>query len=151
MAGGKGSPHKTRLAQRRELALTLRKAGASYRAIAQAIREQAPDLVAGGYSPSAAYRDVMQALAEVRKRTQESAQDILAIELMRLDDLFAQAWQKAMEGDLLAIDRALRAMERRHALLGLNAPSKSEIGLMEPLRVDFTLSVIGSDGERTEY
>ncbi|MFB6581666.1 hypothetical protein ACFCYC_30405 [Streptomyces sp. NPDC056402] len=51
-----------------------------------------------------------------------------ALEADRLDRLFLVAYRKVVrDQDLTAIDRALRVMERRARLLGLDMPTRTEL------------------------
>lgn len=99
-------------ADKRRMALELRKAGASY----QQISDQ---LGLGGKSN--AHRAVKRAILDI---PMDAAREVLAMELERLDALLLAVWQKAKGGDLNAVDRVLRIQERRTAYLGLDAPKK---------------------------
>lgn len=94
-------------------ALELRKAGYSYHRIGEAL----------GCTKSQAHRDVGAAL---KLTLQEPADDVRALEAERLDDLLRALWPDARNGNHGAIDRALRIMERRAKLLGLDAPTRTE-------------------------
>ena len=48
------------------------------------------------------------------------------LEAARLDAMLLPLWRRVQQGDERAVDRALKIMERRARLLGLDAPSKSE-------------------------
>jgi hypothetical protein len=52
----------------------------------------------------------------------ELIEGVRLLELARLDDLFTVMYRQAMDGSRLAVDRCLRIMERRAALVGLDAP-----------------------------
>ena len=94
-------------------ALDLRKGGASYRAIAGAL----------GVSLRQAEMDIKDALREV---TRESATEALGLELDRLDDLYMIAFTEARKNrDMRALNAAVRVMERRAKLLGLDIPDTS--------------------------
>ena len=96
-------------------ALTLRKAGAGYQAIADAL----------GYKDhTGAWRAVKSAL----KRTlQEPADELRTLELARLDDMAKAIAPHVAAGNLTAIDRNLKIMERRARLVGLDAPAKTDV------------------------
>lgn len=100
-------------AQRALQALELRKAGASYEAIARAC----------GYSSrSGAYQAIQR---ELRRTMQEPADDVRQLELLRLDDLYRAMVPKALKGDKDStwyVDRCLNIMDRRAKLLGLDTP-----------------------------
>src|SRR5512138_1806264 len=102
--------------EKQRQALELRKAGVPYAKIADAL----------GYKhASGAHKAVSSAL---RKTLQEPADDIRLLELERLDVMLFALWPSVTKGIQGAIDRALRVMERRASLLGLDAPKKATIG-----------------------
>jgi len=51
------------------------------------------------------------------------------LEALRLDQMQAALWQRATDGEVRAIDRILRIMERRARLLGLDEPERRETKL----------------------
>lgn len=77
-----------------------------------------------GVSPQRAHIIVSDALEKIRTETAEEAEALRTLELERLDRLWLQCYQSAQQGDLPAVDRCLRIMERRSKLLGLDAPTK---------------------------
>lgn len=105
-----------RIAERRVKALNLRKAGASYRAIA---RELQVDL-------ATAWSDVQAELLALRTLATQAAEDVKALELQRLDALTAGLFAKATQhgGDARAVAALVRVSDRRAKLLGLDAPVK---------------------------
>ena len=109
--GAKTAPEKIPAAIRRAKALELRASGRwSIRAIADEL----------GVSKSQVQRDIekeLQAAAEGRKKI---AGLIIDLELAKLDALEEKAWKHIRDGELSAIDRVLRSMERRAKLLGLD-------------------------------
>lgn len=102
-------------AERRRRALNLRKTGFSYRQIAEQL----------DVTVKTAYNDVQH---ELKAITKEPAEQVLEIELNRLDDLLRVTSAVAFDasrkaGDRLgAIDRALRIMDRRAKYLGIDEP-----------------------------
>lgn len=52
-----------------------------------------------------------------------------ALELAKLDEIEIKNFQEAKAGNQGAIDRAIRVMERRSKLLGLDMPSKADIAV----------------------
>jgi hypothetical protein len=98
----------------------LRKAGATFDEIAQVVG------YSSGVTAYEAYKRVMVRLNEVLV---EHAMEVRTTELGRLDTATRAIWQRVVQGDLLAIDRMLRIMERRARLLGLDAPQRSEVDL----------------------
>ncbi len=118
------------LLERDRKALELRKAGATYAQIAAEI---------GLETEAGAWKAVKAALDMA---IQEPAQDVLILELTRLDVLLLGCWHKAKNGDVQAIDRALRIMERRSSYLGIDAPKKTA--------TDFDGSISVTDGAHEE-
>ena len=113
MAGeSKASEKRIAAAERQARAIELRKAGLGYAAIARQL----------GYGgPSGAYGAIMTAL---RALTREPAQELRELELARLDDLLLGLWTDARRGSVAKVDRVLKIMARRAALLGLDAPTR---------------------------
>jgi hypothetical protein len=65
---------------------------------------------------------------------QEPAEELRTMEVARLDQMLLGLWPKAIKGDTWAVDRVLKIMERRAALLGLDAPVKRELSGSVELR-----------------
>lgn len=108
-----GKPERIGIAQRRQLALELRKGGASYRQIGEQL----------GTTHATAFRDVMACLAELAEKRLEETQRLRALELARLDDLLLALHTKAKNGNLGAVDRVLKVIELRARLTGLLTPT----------------------------
>ncbi len=104
----KTSPKAIRAAERHAQALELRKAGASLAVIAQSL---------GYKDPSGAHKAIKRALAKI---VREPAEELIVLELQRLDSISVEVYRQAKQGHLGAIDRLLRIMERRSKLLGLD-------------------------------
>jgi len=100
--------------ERRRRALTLRRDGLSYDAIARKM----------GVSVSVAHAYVHDAIRDIPAPEAEATR---TIELERLDRLQAGLWARATKGDPKAVGAVLRVMDRRAKLLGLDAPQKTEI------------------------
>lgn len=114
-------------------ALKLREGGATYHQIADQL----------GISYAQAYADVQDALKEI---TREAAEDVLEIELMRLDNLFRMAYVKARKGNLKAIDTALKVMDRRARLLGLDKPEGTNGAQLDSMREAYSqMFLLGVD------
>lgn len=113
-----------RIAARRAQAITLRKAGATYRAIAATLTVDV----------RTAYEDVQAELMQLRELTEQEARDYRNLELERIDGLLlslsslitrpqgmpASLWK----ADAYAVDVARKLSESRRKLLGLDAPTK---------------------------
>jgi hypothetical protein len=98
----------------RGYAVQLRLAGATYTQISQQL----------GVSRSYAFYLVATALDRTKTRTEETAAQLRELDLSRLDAMLWGIWKTALAGNLLAIDRVLKILERRAKLLGLDAPTK---------------------------
>lgn len=107
--------------ERQKQALDLRKSGATYDAIGQAL----------GISTQGAYKAVIRALDSLNAKISEGAEQLRRLELERLDRLFLAVYPAAISGSFEAVDRALKVMARRARLLGLDAIEKAEISWRE--------------------
>ena len=125
------SARKVTGAERARQAVELRKAGASYDEIARQC---------GYRSRSGAYKAVSGALRDLVAKTSLAADELRELETIRLDALNDALWSRALAGELPAIDRVIRLMERRAKLLGLDAPEQTELsgpgGGVIPVKVD---------------
>ena len=61
-------------------------------------------------------------LLALTRLVSEASEEIRQLELARLDDLQIGVWERALNGDVAAIDRVLAIMVRRARLLGLDPP-----------------------------
>lgn len=100
-------------------ALELRKQGASYDQIAHAMNT----------GKDYAYKLVIRGLKRIDTKMREGLDEMVRLEVERLDAMLRAVWTKAREGDLKAVDRVLRIMQRRADLLGLDAPKRQHIDL----------------------
>jgi hypothetical protein len=98
--------------QRQAQALELRKAGATYQVIADQLGYKTRD---------SARKAIFAALDNI---TRGPAEDVKAMEILRLDSMLMALWTKARQGNEFSIDRVLKIMERRARLVGLDAPTK---------------------------
>lgn len=98
-------------------ALTLRKNGASYVQIGRAL----------GVTPSGARRAVLRELHKVQIDLEETAREVKAMEIARIDEIMMAVYPLATKGDLYAVDRVIKLMDRRSTYLGLDAPAKKAI------------------------
>lgn len=107
--------------ERRVEALRLRQAGADYRTILAELRNMGFDC-----SIRQVYDDVQEALTELTKMEHVLAEEILELELSRLDIMYMALAADIQRGDVFAIQTALKIMERRSRYLGLDKPTKVE-------------------------
>jgi len=124
----KGMPAKVDLS-RDQKALEMRRAGKDYDSIAKALEY---------FDRSHARKVIMRLLKADREKLAETADEVRELELQRIDKMFEVAYAKALDGHLLSIDRALRLMERRASMLGLDAPKRQEISGPDgsPIEID---------------
>lgn len=100
-------------AERRAQAVHLRREGLTLREVADRL----------GVSVYTAWNDIQTAVRDIPK---EEADLLRQQEADRLDNLQRAVWDDAIAGDLHAVDRVLKIIERRCRLLGLDAPTRIE-------------------------
>ncbi len=110
----KYSARTAQLVERRRIALELRKAGATYEEIGRSL----------GITKQSAHELVSKVLDEIQSKTSDDADAVKTLEIERLDALFKGLWPSASKGNPQAVEKALKIMERRARLLGLDAPTK---------------------------
>ena len=109
-------------AERRAVVLQLRKAGATYEAIATTLKAKyGYNRLPKGWDSRYAYKDVARELKRLRTDMAIDTKAILTMELERLDTLMMAIWARSVGGDLEAMDRVLSIMARRAKLLGLDS------------------------------
>jgi hypothetical protein len=104
------------LDEKRKQAAELRMAGVGYQQIAQQL---------GFESVSGAY-DATQ--AGLRAAFEEPTSEIRRLEVDRLDAMLTGLWAKARRGDVTAVDRVLKLMERRARYLNLDSDGSPQAG-----------------------
>jgi hypothetical protein len=126
MAGDRDTQFDTQ--KRRSFVLELRKKGCTYRTIAQkTIEEFGIENLPKGWDERYAWTDTHRELEKLKAMNEEHAGDIRDLEIERLDALLEGLWEKASNGDERAVNSALKIMERRSRLLGLDAPTTTQI------------------------
>lgn len=115
--------------KKRAQAVQLRLAGADWQTIADTL---------GYRSRGAACAAVSKALKEANHQAGFGAEQLRLIELARLDRLQRAMWQDAMRGDARAADTALRIVDRRIKLMGLDMVPEQ---LDEQVRRDLAMQV----------
>ncbi len=130
----KTSAQRIKTAERRAFVLRLRKAGRGYRDIAAAVHQKfSPDELPRGYDERQAHQDVKRELERLGRLRRELAEEILQLELERLDALQSGIWDKARSGDFEAIDRVLKIIQQRARLLG--SVYQEDSGSLAPVSV----------------
>ena len=112
--------------ERRNKALQYRKQGGTYRAVADAmIKEFGAEKLPKGYDERYVYNDVMAILKKINAEIAENAEEVLQLELQRLDSMFIKVFERAVKkGDDKAVLSCIRIMDRRDKYLGLGKPTK---------------------------
>ena len=101
-------------AEIRRKALAMRRSGATFDLIGQAL----------GISKQRAHQIITAELLRMAAENAADAEALRALEVERLDRLLQGLWVRAQNGELDAVDRALKIAHRRAALLGLDRPTK---------------------------
>lgn len=121
MSDSKASPRVLELEEKRHQAWLLRVSGKSFREIGATL----------GVSVRTAFEYIKHELSRMRADTSELAEDHVNLQLARLDRAMARLMPIIEEGDvelaLEAIDRLDKIERRKSQLLGLDAPSKTEL------------------------
>lgn len=111
--------------ERMRRALEYREQGAQYSQIAEKL----------GISKTMAYNDVQDALREI---TREPSEAVLKLELQRIDRLWLGLYAKAIKGDVRCVDRAIKLIDRRITLHGLNVQQHDiSVEVLEALGAGF--------------
>lgn len=113
--GQKTRPETIEAKARAAKALELRMEGKTFDAIAEE---------AGYNSRQAAYDAVKRALTAI---VREPAEELIRLDLERLDVLWGIQYLNAQSGDVQAMAACMKIMERRAKLLGLDAPEKKDV------------------------
>lgn len=111
--------------ERATKALDLRIAGASYRQIARQL----------DIADATAYADVQEELGQLDAGNREKAERLRDLEARRLDQLTIALQPGIRAGEPRAILAAVRIMERRARLFGLDAPTKLAGPEGEPMSI----------------
>jgi hypothetical protein len=117
-----------------QMAFELRKAGAPYGLIADKL----------GYKNDHTCESAIRRVLSLKYKP-DDVETVVDMELARLDALQLVAWRRAKDGDLSAIDRILKIMERRSQYLGLDRQNKASQGEV----INNTAIFIG--GSESEY
>ena len=91
------------------------------------IRNQTALAARFGVAQSTISRDFAELDRQFADRAREDVAAARGLDLERLDDLLTALWTEAKRGNWHAVDRALKVMERRAALLGLDSAKKVDL------------------------
>lgn len=98
-----------------------------------------------------AHRYISKALTELAEEVRGDTTRVRDLELARLDRMLLGVWGNAVKGDVQSVDRAVKIMERRAKLLGLDAPTKLAHGgdpEAPPIKTEQAQSLTDADLER---
>lgn len=114
----KGRSTKLVAKERQRRALELRKAGATYQAIADQL----------GYAGAhTARKAVLTAFEDIPR---EAAGEVRTLQVERLHHMLVRVWTDVQNGDYKAMDVALRIMDQLNRLQGVEAPTTTEVNVM---------------------
>lgn len=130
------APLNIRASQRRARALELRLAGMTFRRITEIIKQEFGDDCPPSYNERHCWNDIDDELRRQRAEISENASAVLDLELQRLDQLLLVAMNRAMGGDMKAVDRVLKIMERRSRFLGLDVPVEHKVNTWQNEIID---------------
>ena len=122
-------------AERMKQALQLRRAGATVPGIADVL----------GVNKSTISRDLQQAYKELYH---EDAKQLVDLEVSRFEEAHRAIWPKVKQGHLGAIDRFVKLSESRRRLLGLDAPTRVDLGAPD-VDLEATAKLIWDAATRT--
>lgn len=74
-------------------------------------------------------------MTEWRQQYAQEADQLVTLQLRRLDVLLNAIWEKARNGDERAIDKALAIIDRQNAILGVNKTPLVENNLVVPIQL----------------
>lgn len=114
-ARGRVSSSRIMAKEKQRRAMEMRKAGATFEAIAQAL---------GYASASGAHNAVKNAMNTL---IQEPAEDLRTVQYERLNHMLVMLWPKVNSGDERAIAQAQSLMRDMNELMGANLPRKTEV------------------------
>ena len=103
-----GMPRTIARRQQQIEAAELRAAGLSWQEVAERTGYKSAGSARGG------------ALRVIERATQEASDDLINLEINKLDQLHKAVWPKAVQGDHKAVQDALAIMQRRAKFLGLD-------------------------------
>jgi hypothetical protein len=126
----KAHPRAVRTRKQQHQAIELRKVGATYSEIGEAL----------GVTKQRAYTVVMAAMDELGTITREGAAQVKQMELERLNSMHLGLWPQRKNPRV--VDTLLRIQERRARLLGLDAPTRTALTDADGGPVQFVLKSI---------
>lgn len=122
---GTPSPEQLRVDERRRKVVQLRLAGVQFEEIG---RRLADDYASDSPNLGALARvDWQRAREKSRRLTEDSVEELRAVEVERLEMLLSGVWKNALKGDTKSADTAARLIERLCKLKGLEPPTQVQL------------------------
>ena len=107
--------------ERRKLVMSLRRSGATYDQICEAVRGKFKEAdLPKGYDRRYAWQDIKRELDKLKKDVSEAAEDIRTIEAQRLEAIFLANFPHAIKGDQKMAETCLKIHDRIMKLHGLD-------------------------------
>lgn len=135
------SPRRIETTERRDKAVQLRLAGATFNQIAEQC----------GYTDrSSAYRAIRTAVDRVGR---EHAEELFDTNMARLDRLLMAVWQQAMQGEDKAVQNALRIIQQQARMLGYDATTihtQGDAAAVADSRSSTLADLLGTDAGEME-
>lgn len=115
----------------RMMALDLKKRGCTYQQIADKLTKLFHPKGGKKVSKRTAFEYVQAELIALRQQTELDVQSVRDLDLERCDAALAGLWEGITGGNPASVMAAMKVMERRSKLLGLDAPTRTEfVGAM---------------------
>jgi len=99
--------------ERERIALDMRIKGKTFKEIAEVL----------GITEAGAFKAAQRAIQKLDEKLKEKAEQVLTLEIERLNRMIDVLWPQVEAGEYAAVDRILRVMERRAKYLGLDKPA----------------------------
>lgn len=108
------TPSATQKAMRRQRAVEMRIGGATFEQIGRAL----------GTSRASAYKLVMRTLADTRAQTADDSEHLRDLANARIENAIQRINPEVEKGNLGAVDKLVKLLDRQARLNGLDAPTK---------------------------
>lgn len=127
MSKSKTNSQDLKTQERRLFVLSLRKAGAKYHDIVDAVKVRfKPEELPKNYDVRQAWQDIKRELDKLKSDVEETAEEIRTIEAQRLENIFLGHFQKAIKGDTRHAELCLKIHDRIMKLHGLDITKIAE-------------------------
>jgi len=140
------APRRLKATERRQFVVALRTAGATLQQCAkQAVEKFGEEQLPKNYNRQAVWLDIKRAQKHAYKSMGEDLKTFRMIQVDRYEAVIRAHWLRAMAGDKGSTDRVLKAMKDENALLGLNAPAKVDMRVLQiDARIEQLMETVAS-------